>query len=227
MGDGENQVVLFHGLAETPTIMASLEMVLRLEGAGVDNVAYPSTLFAADVLVQQYILPIFDRHKDATHLHFVTHSLGGVLLHAALQQYRPRNLGRVVMTAPGLHGSEVLEVYRRNWWFRMIYGPAAFQSGTGSDGFAGQLRAHADYELGIIAGAVSLDPMANLLAPWPHDGKISVNRTKLAGMRDHIVLPLPHDLLSSDPMAVGQVQHFLKYGHFLHLLQPQEMTEAA
>ena len=218
-------VVLLHGLAESPLTMAKLEVSLKTMGYGVTNVAYPSTLKPIPQLLADHVNPLLQQYQDVGQLHFVTHSLGGVLLHAALQDRLPPNIGRVVMTAPGLRGSDALEVYRRNWLFRMVFGPAAFQSGTAEDGFARCLDQNANYPLGVIAGCVSLDPIANLFIPWPHDGKISVARTKLRNMADHIILPTPHDLTASDPLAIFQVQHFLKHGHFLHLLRLSESSE--
>lgn len=209
--------VLIHGLGETPMILAPVAQALRQQGHRVESIAYPSTLKPAQVLADEYIIPVLSRFAAFDRLNFVTHSLGGVLLHYALQRYRPANLARVVMTGPGLHGSEALEVYRRSFAFRMLYGPAAYQSGTGPDAFARYLPKTANYELGVISGCLSSDPIASTFIPWPHDGKISVARTRIDGMKDHIVLPLSHDFLSSDPLAVYQIVTFLKDGRFFHL----------
>ncbi len=219
-------VVLLHGLAESPLTMAAVEAALRSGGYTVANIAYPSTSEPIEALMTRYVEPLFDQFREAKRLHFVTHSLGGVLLHSALSARLPANLGRVVMTAPGLKGSEALEVYRRSWLFRMLFGPAASQSGTGQDAFARVLDQQARYPLGVIAGCVSLDPVANLVVPWPHDGKISVARTRIQGMADHIVLMTPHDLTASDPVAIAQILHFLAHGHFLHLLRSDEEAAA-
>ncbi len=213
-------VVLLHGLAETPLTMAPLEAALMQDGYRVHNPPYPSTSASIETLADEFVRPLLNRFSDAHQVHFVTHSLGGVLLHACLQDMPPANLGRVVMTAPGLQGSEALEAYRHIWLFRMMFGPAAFQSGTEADAFARRLVQEAGYELGVIAGCVSRDPMANLFIPWPHDGKISVARTKIAGMRDHLVLPTAHDLIASDPVAIAQTLRFLRSGHFFHLMAP-------
>ena len=210
--------ILIHGLGEPPMILAPVEMRIRANGGDVINLAYPSTLEAPQTLADTFILPALAPYADARRVNFVTHSLGGVLLHYCLQKWRPATLGRVVMTAPGLHGSEALEVYRHNFLFRMLYGPSAYRSGTGDDGFARFLPKTADYELGIVAGCVSSDPLANTFIPWPHDGKISVPRTQIDGMSDHIVLPLAHDFLSNAPAAVYQIEQFLIHGHFRHTL---------
>ena len=216
--NAKDVVVLLHGLAETPLTMAALEAALLKDGYWVHNQPYPSTSALMETLADTFARPLLDRFSDARKVHFVTHSLGGVLLHACLQDTPSTNLGRVVMTAPGLQGSEALEAYRHIWLFRMMFGPAAFQSGTEADAFARRLVQKAEYELGVIAGCVSLDVMANLFIPWPHDGKISVGRTKIAGMRDHLVLPTPHDLIASDPVAIAQTLRFLRHGNFFHLM---------
>ena len=214
----DDVVVLLHGLAETPLTMAPLKMALLREGCRVHNLAYPSTSAPIAELADRFIRPALSAFPQAARVHFVTHSLGGVLLHYCLQSERPANLGRVVMTAPGLHGSEALEAYRHNWLFRMVYGPASFQSGTAADAFARCLEQEAKYELAVISGCVSLDPIANLFIPWPHDGKISVARTRIVGLADHLVLPTAHDLIASDPIAIGQTLRFLKSGRFFHLM---------
>ncbi len=215
-------VVLLHGLAETPLIMAPLEIALLREGYRIHNPGYPSTSATIEELATKFVRPLLHDFPEAGRIHFVTHSLGGVLLHYCLQSERPANLGRVVMTAPGLQGSEALEAYRHNWLFRMIYGPASFQSGTAADAFARCLEKDAKYDLGVIAGCVSLDLVANLFIPWPHDGKIGVARTKIAGLKDHLVLPTAHDLIASDPVAIAQTARFLRSGHFFHLMSPDE-----
>ena len=219
--------VLIHGLAETPMIMAPLDLALRVDGHEVENLSYPSTLEPPQALADRFIRPALEELSGFDRVNVVTHSLGGILLHYVLQTWRPENLGRVVMTAPGLFGSEALEVYRHNFLFRMIYGPSAYQSGTGADSFTRFLPKIADYELGVVAGCLSSDPIANLFIPWPHDGKISVPRTRVEGMADHIVLPVPHDLLSSHPLAVFQIRQFLQNGSFARGLSVPMVANAA
>ena len=45
-----------------------------------------------------------------------------------------------------------------------------------------------DYPVGIIAGNRSIDPISSVFLPKPHDGRVSVENTKLDGMADHIVI---------------------------------------
>lgn len=211
-----DRVVLIHGLAETPAHMFALRQAAIVSGYEVECVAYPSTRLPIERLIDEYIQPAIDSTSNARRAHFVTHSLGGVLLHACLQTRIPPNLGRVVMQAPGLQGSEALEIYRHNPLFRWLYGPAAVQSGTGADGFAKQLSDRAEYELGIVSGCLSSDLLPLFFIPPPHDGKISAARTLTGGVQDHIVLPTTHDGIMHDPLAVVQTVRFIRTGAFFH-----------
>ena len=221
--DDAEQVICLHGLGETPLIMSPAEWMFRAAGYRVSNITYPSTLHPIEDLAERYIVPLLET-ASAAPVHFVTHSLGGVLLHYALARRRPRHLGRVVMCSPGLRGSEALEIYRHNPLFRVVYGPASAQSGTDDDAFARVLPQTIDYDLGVIAGSASLDLLANTFIPWPHDGKISAARTRLDGTSDHIILPLPHDLTSSHPLALLQIWSFIRDGKFHHLAWPNMAT---
>lgn len=218
-------VICIHGLAETPTIMAPVEWMFRAAGYEVWNLTYPSTLYPIEDLAETWIAPQLDR-AAARRVHVVTHSLGGVILHDCLQRHRPSGLGRVVMTSPGLRGSEALEVYRHHPLYRLIYGPASWEGGIEDDAFARRLAPMVDYDLGVVAGSLSLDPLANSFIPWPHDGKISAGRTRLDGLSDHILLPLPHDVTSAHPLALFQIWNFIRYGKFRHSLLAGLMTTA-
>ncbi|MBW8882175.1 MAG: hypothetical protein JF615_12370, partial [Asticcacaulis sp.] len=123
------QVVLLHGLAETPFHMAALALALRLDGYEVANVAYPSTVESTEALAKAWLMPLFERFAGAERLHFVTHSMGGVMLHRGLLELRPANLGRVVMQTSAAHGSPFLEAFRPTWLYRMIFGPAGQEAG--------------------------------------------------------------------------------------------------
>jgi triacylglycerol lipase len=207
-------VLLIHGLAESEWRMLPMSLWLSYAGYRVIGVTYPSTFYPAEQLAEEYIAPLLRDLESEETLNVVTHSLGSILLRYCLKSKRQKNLKRVVMTTPAHHGSEQLEIYRHNPFMSALLGPSLQQSGIGEHCFACKLEDRVDYEVGIIAGSMPIDPISYFTIPWPHDGRESVARTKLQGMKDHITILASHDFVTFHPLAVYQTYFFLKQGYF-------------
>src|SRR5688572_28893367 len=129
--DGKpDTVVVVHGLGRTSASMARLARRLEQQGYRVVNVEYPSTrLSVADSA--DYLHEELDKLRlpQAGQIHFVTHSLGGIVIRAFLHCHRPVNLGRVVMLSPPNQGSEVTDRLRSNWLYKLLTGPVRQEVG--------------------------------------------------------------------------------------------------
>ncbi len=196
--------------------MRPLERYLTKQGYKVVNVNYPSRKHQIATLADRFVAPAVKRARQdgAKRIHFVTHSLGGILVREYLSRNEMPDLKRVVMLGPPNQGSEVTD--RLSHWklYQWINGPAGQQLGTAPDSVPNQLGP-ATFELGIIAGNRSINWIHSvLMIPGRDDGKVSVARTRLRGMTDHLTVPYSHPMLIRRDRVWRQISHFLGKGRF-------------
>jgi hypothetical protein len=134
-----------------------------------------------------------------------------------LTAQRPARLGRVVMIAPPNAGSPLAEMLYDYGLGDLVLGPVGGFLRTVRDAQAQARLGQVDFELGVIAGNHAYDLVVPAgLMRQPHDGKVPVAATRVAGMRDHIVLPVTHTFMVRDPQVVAQALAFVQSGRFRH-----------
>lgn len=208
-------VILLHGLARSARPMEKLAQAARGQGYSVVNVDYPSTLASIERLTQAHLVPVVERALAAqtTRVHFITHSMGGILVRQLLANRALPELGRVVMLGPPNRGSELVDHLGAYAPFAWVNGPAGRQLGTGPDSLPNRLGP-VTYPVGVIAGTRSYNPLYSALIKGPDDGKVGVARAGLDGMRDFLVLPVNHTFMMRDDRVIRQALCFLREGRF-------------
>lgn len=206
-------VVLMHGLGRSNTAMWKLAS--RLEDAGyfVVRVGYRSFQQTPEQILESITAQInacCTKHKHA--VHFVGHSLGGLLTRAYLQNNKVDHLGRVVLLASPNHGTEVVDQYRERWWMKFA-GPMAMALGTDENSFPHSLEPPY-YPVGVIAG-INGDEDNDKILPGKDDGLVTVESTKLQGMTDFIIIESGHSLMRYNEEVAKQTIAFIKYEKFL------------
>ncbi len=209
-------VVLLHGLRQSSGSMEKMQQSLASHGYNVVNVDYASTEHTIEYLasVTLYdILEPFQKQSSST-IHFVTHSMGGIVVRYYLKHHELKNLGRVVMISPPNQGSELVDLLKDQEVLERIYGPAAAQLSL-EEGSLIRSLGPVEFELGIIGGDRSFNPLYSALLPGPDDGVVTVESMKIQGMKDFIVLPQAHAFIMKNDETIAQVIYFLEHGVFI------------
>jgi triacylglycerol lipase len=209
-------VVILHGVAISSRFTARLAKLVAAAGYVVHNLDYPSKSVPLPELGPSWLAAKLGELgvARAPRLHFVTHSMGGLIVRGFLAAHRPTNLGRVVTIVPPHHGSAVSDKLRRLPIIWRIIGRNLGALGTGPDAYWRTLPQRADFELGVIAGSSALNPLGWFLLERPHDGTVAERSTRLEGMADHILLRSNHTLILFRRRTADQAIAFLRTGGF-------------
>jgi pimeloyl-ACP methyl ester carboxylesterase len=209
-------VVLLHGLARSAMSMNPMQRALIDEGFETANVDYPSRDYTVEELAEIAVPEGLDacRAKQGIgRIHFVAHSLGGILLRQYLSEKDIAELGRVVMLGPPNQGSAAVDELRGFPGFDWLNGPAGLQLGKGDESLPLKLGPAA-FELGVIAGNRTIDPITSSVLENPDDGRVSVEDTKLDGMTDFVVVEHSHAFMMRMRHPIELTIRFLNSGSF-------------
>jgi triacylglycerol lipase len=210
-------VVLLHGIGMRGIVMKRLESAFSDKGYRVVNISYPSRRMPFEQIAGEYLPAELETAgvARAPRLHFVTHSLGSLIVRKLIQDCRPPNLGRVVMIGPPNHGSAAADQAKQSTLLSGFLGENLARLGTGDEGIVRTLGP-ADFEVGVIAGEASINPMFGSALEGKHDGAVTVESAKLEGMADFLVVPYSHTAMLWRDEVIRQSLAFLAEGRFEH-----------
>ncbi|MES9860116.1 MAG: alpha/beta fold hydrolase [Candidatus Thiodiazotropha sp. LLP2] len=215
LGSQNECVILLHGLGRTSLSLGLIEEALEEQGYHVWNKSYPSLTQSVSEITAPAIESglTFCNSKQSEKIHFVTHSLGGILVRYYLQDHQIAKLGRIVMLAPPNKGSEITDELKDDFLYKIFLGPSGQVLGTGDDSLPNKLKPIAG-EIGIIAGEKEGSTWFLPEIPGDDDGKVAVERTKLLEMRDFLLVKAEHMFIMREDDVIRQVVFFLRTGVF-------------
>ena len=210
---GRHLVLLLHGLGRTRGSFAGLAAALGAAGYAVAALSYPSTRRGiaghADRLAR-----LLDGLEGTRRLSFVTHSLGAMVVRAALArpgEWRRRiAVNAVVMIAPPSRGSVLAARLARLAPLTWLAG-ASFRDLTGEA--VAKLPAP-PVPFAVIAGGRGTANGYNRLLPGDDDGVLAVAETQLEGARDFLVVNQIHTFLTNHPETIAAAMAFLRYHRY-------------
>ncbi len=204
-------IILIHGLVRTTKSMSLLAYFLRKQGHTVYNFAYPSHKATIEEHTKRFAQFLLDNNipKDIP-LHFITHSLGSLLARSFALSYGSEfTLGRISMLGPPNQGAQIARFLLRIPGTRLLFGPVLSEI------------AHLDLqpatdilEVGVIAGGIGCRIGFLPFVSGDNDGIVSVEETKLEGMRDFTRVAIPHAFLMFSPRVWRLSLNFLSRGTF-------------
>lgn len=210
----EETVILLHGLGRTSRSMQSLKEYLEHAGFRVININYPSRKLSIETIAEKYVAPKVQLVSDKSQkIHFVTHSMGGIVVRYYLANTSLDKIGGVVMLAPPNGGSELIDLFKRWKVPQKVLGPAAYQLSTDTSDLVHGLDTIC-VPTGVITGNWSWNPLFSLLVPGPDDGKVSVQSTKLPGIHEHLITKTSHTFIMQNKNIHVSIENFLKNNSF-------------
>lgn len=210
-------VIILHGLARTKYSMRAMETELQKKGYKTVNTGYPSTSKSIAAIADDEVTTAVRSctRTLSSRIHFVTHSMGGIVVRYYLQSHTLPEGSRTVMLAPPNGGSELADKMKELPPYQWLNGPAGQELGTESSSTPNRLKP-VNIEIGVIAGNSSLNPFYSSLIPGEDDGKVAVEKAKLQEMADFLVVPNSHSFIMNDSEVIRQTLHFIESGRFDH-----------
>jgi triacylglycerol lipase len=216
-------VVLLHGMGRTYRSMNKMQDRLTTEGYHTVNLDYPSTSKTIDEIAKDHFPEALEQCQQfkPSSVHFVSHSLGGIILRTVFNDHKPENMGRVVMLSPPNQGSEVTDELKDWWFYKWLNGPAGQQLTTNDDSYPNQLGP-VDYPVGIITGDryYFFDFRLSAIIPGTDDGKVSVENARVDGMSDFLVVHETHPFIMNAEYVQDETHYFLQNGMFKYQKSP-------
>jgi len=205
-------VVLLHGFGRSNTAMWLLARRLEDAGYKVERVGYNSLQRGPEEILQEISHQIAACCLELERpVHFVGHSLGGLMIRAYLGKHKVKYMGKVVLIGTPNKGTPIVDIFKDNWWMQYA-GPTAIKLGTDNNSFPNTLPAP-DYPLGIIAGVAGGGFLSSRI-PGKDDGLVPVDSTALDGMNDFIIIETNHTMMRYNESVALQTIEFLKRGQF-------------
>ena len=210
----QEYVVLLHGYLRNAKCMQHIAEILDAKGYKVQNLSYPSTDYSIQTISREHVAPKID-HTDCEKIHFIGHSMGGIVTRHYLSENKLPNLGNVILIAAPNNGSELVSSLENNpalsW---TLIGPAVRELAPNSALLRNMPAPH--YRAGIITASKSINPVTSIFfLEGPDDGTLTTESMKLKNMADIINLNATHTMVLTHPDIGTKIESFLKYGRFV------------
>lgn len=202
----DQTVVLLHGMGRGRASLWVLETRLKTAGFRTVNFPYITHARSLDQLSDDLIKFIKENVKTPTYC-IIAHSLGNIIVRNSFHRELPPGLKRIVMLAPPNRPADLARAFKDNPVYRWVTGESGQQ--LASDEFYKNLPVPTA-EFGVIAG----DRGQSITFKEPNDGVITVESTKLDGMKAWVLVHQAHTFIMNSRQAAQLAVRFIEHGDF-------------
>ncbi|MCP5470157.1 MAG: alpha/beta hydrolase [Chlamydiales bacterium] len=216
----EGTVVCLHGFFRSYKCMIPMSNTLRSEGLDVvlwDYQSRKKTIegHAEDLVI---ILQNIAREKPGQPIHFITHSLGGVITRVAVAHPncpKEAKMGKAILLAPPNQGSCLARNFQSWKPMRWIFGKHAGRQllDCSPEEMLDLGKFPSTMEVVVIAG----DKGNPLWFTKANDGKVSVHETQLDTPHIHITTPAAHSWIMTSRWTIDFSKDFLIHKYHVDL----------
>lgn len=203
------KIILLHGLHMHAWAMRPFALLLEQHGFAVERFGYYSVFQSMDKHAEALADFVRTRSMADEPLHFVGHSLGGLVLRHFACAFPEILTGRTVTLGTPHQGSLAAERVRQAGLGAPVLG------GSYRDALDGKLPEWpSEKDLGCIGGTRQHGLGRILFLTGEHDGTVLLEETRCKNMRDALALPVSHSGMLFDKTTAAQTAYFLKHGIF-------------
>ena len=198
-------VVLVHGIWMKGPELLYLRYKLWREGYRVYQFHYPSIFKTAEESAAK--LYQFVSNIDATVIHFVAHSFGGIVVTHLFHRYEIKTPGKVVFIASPVNGSAAAVYLNQKKYLKYLLGKSIVKGLLGNAPDWSYKR-----EVCVIAGTKGLGAsyfLANKAMQKPNDGTVNLYETRLEKADENHEIPHSHFFLLFSNEVVKIISRFL------------------
>lgn len=201
-------VVLLHGLWRSLWAMDPIARHLHNEGFHTVNLPYPSFRQGLDQITENIYQELI-LHSKGGPIHFVTHSLGGIVLRKLLHELPREQTGRIVMLAPPNQGCEIIDWLDGYKPLKSLLGPAGHALHRGKVDVP---IIDITTDTAVIMGQRCAIPFFKRLLEPNNDGIVSVDSGKMEGINEFHVVDSDHTFITTEPEVMKIATQFIQRG---------------
>lgn len=203
-------VIALHGILRSSKSWTDMQRVLEPDGYTFISVDYPSTQLPISEFANQ-LQELITSLDGIEQIHFIVHSMGGLVVRRWGQLYSDPRVHRMVMIGTPNRGAEIASMLQKNLLFQLILGPAGQQLVSDPEQFISTLPLPT-MEFAVIAGAKGTPDGFNPLIPGDDDGVVTVQSARLPGAVDFLAVPVLHSFQPWNPEVMAATRRFLSTG---------------